>query len=240
VSRIPRIGTAGRHELEYGSVDPARRSPSVGDAHLPLRHAVLGALRDRIIAGDWAPGERLYEDQIASELDVSRNPVREALQALAGEGFVELEPRRGARVAVMPPGRVHELFEVREALEGLVASLAAVRRSDADIERLRAVTGEGEHAARAGDLAQLPALNTRFHEALADAACNQMLRDTIERLRHLIEWIYSQRIQDRAPQSWSEYAEIVDAIDAGDARAAERVARNHIARARSAYLDQRP
>jgi DNA-binding GntR family transcriptional regulator len=238
VSRIPRIGTASRHELELGSGDPSRRSPSVGDAHLPLRHAVLEALRDRIIAGDWSPGERLYEDQIASELDVSRNPVREALQALAAEGFVELEPRRGARVAIMPPERVHELFEVREALEGLVASLAAVRRSDADIAVLRAVTVEGELAARGDDLAQLPALNTRFHEALANAACNQMLRDTIERLRHLIEWIYSQRMKGRAPQSWSEHAEIVDAIAAGDGEAAERAARNHIARARAAYLDQ--
>jgi DNA-binding GntR family transcriptional regulator len=233
VSWIPRIGVV--HEPPVG--DHLSRPPSIGDAHLPLRHAVLEDLRARIIAGEWAPGERLYEDQIASELDVSRNPVREALQALAGEGFVELEPRRGARVAVLPPERAGELFEVREALEGLVAALAAGRRRDADIEQLRVVTAKGQAASEAGDLASLPALNTRFHELLASAAGNKMLSDTIERLRHLIEWIYFQRISERAPQSWSEHVDIVEAVAGGNAAAAEAAARRHIARARAAYLD---
>ena len=66
-----------------------------------------------------------------------------------------------------------------------------------------------------------------------------MLAETIERLRHLIEWIYSQRIADRAPRSWEEHAEIVDAIAGGDPGAAERAARTHIANARDAYLMQR-
>jgi DNA-binding GntR family transcriptional regulator len=238
VSRIPSIGVAGQAtQIDSRGDGDGHRPASVGLAHLPLRHAVLEELRQRIIAGEWSPGERLYEDQIASELEVSRNPVREALQALAGEGFVELEPRRGARVATVPPERAHELFEVREALEGLVAALAARRRTDADIARLRQVTEEGQRAARSNDLSQLPALNTRFHDSLAEAAGNRMLSETIQRLRHLIEWIYFQRIQNRAPQSWSEHSEIVDAVVAGDADAAERAARNHIALARAAYLD---
>ena len=233
MSRIPRIGVI----REPAVPERQHRPASVGDAHLPLRHAVLSDLRSRIIAGEWAPGERLYEDQIAGELGVSRNPVREALQALAGEGFVELEPRRGARVAMLPPERAGELFEVREALEGLVAALAAQRRTDHDLDVLRTVTALGQAASDAGDLRQLPALNTRFHEALAAAARNQMLTDMIDRLRHLIEWIYFQRIADRAPQSWSEHVEIVEAIAAGDAIAADRAARRHIVRARAAYLD---
>jgi DNA-binding GntR family transcriptional regulator len=209
----------------------------VGAAHLPLRHAVLGEVRRRIIDGEWQPGERIFEDQIALDLDVSRNPVREALQALEAEGFVELEPRRGARVASLSPQRALELFEVREVLEGLVAHLAATRRTDAELDELRGIVADGLRAAGGDDLSALPALNTRFHEALSTIAGNTMLAEAIERLRHLIEWIYSQRIAQRAARSWDEHREIVEAVAAGDALGAERVARAHIAQARTAYLD---
>lgn len=212
-------------------------STSVGATHLPLRHAVLEEVRRRIITGVYPPGTRVFEDQIAAELDVSRNPVREALQALDGEGFIELEPRRGARVAVVSPQRALELFEVREVLEGLVASLAARRRSEAELADMRAVVEQGLDTSGNGDLSALPALNTRFHRLLAETARNVMLAETIARLRHLIEWIYSQRIAMRAPQSWQEHRDIVEAIAEGDAVTAERVARIHIAKARDAYVD---
>jgi DNA-binding GntR family transcriptional regulator len=221
--------------LEAGSASAV----SVGSTHLPLRHAVLEEIRRRIIAGVYSPGQRVFEDQIAADLDVSRNPVREALQALAGEGFIELEPRRGARVAVVSQIRAGELFEVREVLEGLVASLAATRCTDAEVAAMRAVVEEGCAAAERRNLTALPALNTRFHTLLATSARNAMLAETIEHLRHLIEWIYSQRIAQRAPRSWLEHSQIVDAIASGDADAAERVARAHIAMARAAYVDMR-
>ena len=180
--------------LEAGST-----SVSVGSMHLPLRHAVLEEIRRRIIDGAYTPGQRVFEDQIAADLDVSRNPVREALQALAGEGFIDLEPRRGARVAVVSQTRAGELFEVREVLEGLVASLAATRRTDVEVTAMRAVVDEGCDAA-AGSLTALPALNTRFHTLLATTARNAMLAEAIEHLRHLIEWIYSQRIAHVRPR----------------------------------------
>ncbi len=217
----------------------AGAAPAVGSTHLPLRHVVLEEIRRRIIAGMYSPGERVFEDQVAADLEVSRNPVREALQALAGEGFIELEPRRGARIAVVSQTRAGELFEVREVLEGLVASLAAVRRTDAEVAAMRAVVDEGRDTAARGVLSALPALNTRFHTLLATTARNAMLAGTIEHLRHLIEWIYSQRIAQRAPRSWEEHSKIVDAIAGGDPRTAERVARAHIANAREAYVDLR-
>jgi DNA-binding GntR family transcriptional regulator len=101
------------------------------------------------------------------------------------------------------------------------------------------VVDDGREAAERGNLAALPALNTRFHTLLATTARNEMLAETIEHLRHLIEWIYSQRIAQRAPRSWNEHSQIVDAIASGDANAAERVARAHIAMARAAYVDLR-
>ena len=122
-------------------------------------------------------------------------------------------------------------------LEGLVASLAATRRTDAEVAAMRVVVEEGRDTAARGNLAALPALNTRFHTLLATSARNAMLAETIEHLRHLIEWIYSQRIAQRAPRSWQEHSQIVDAIASGDANTAERVARAHIAMARAAYVD---
>ena len=222
-----------------GTNTATERDRTVGAAHLPLRHAVLEEIRRRIVAGEWSQGERLFEDQIAVDLNVSRNPVREALQALSSEGFVELEPRRGARVATVSAERATELFEVREVLEGLVASLAATRRTDAELAEMRTLVAAGLTAASSPDLTQLPALNTRFHHSLAAAARNEMLAGTIERLRHIIEWIYAQRIAERAPRSWDEHARIVEAIACGDPVAAEHVARDHIARARDAYLGRR-
>lgn len=216
------------------SLDERRRA--IGSNHLPLRHAVYLELRSRIIAGDWEPGERLFEDQIALELEVSRNPVREALQALSAEGFVVLEPRRGARVAVISPQRAVELFEVREALEGLVARLAAERRNDDDVQRLRTLVVEGKAATARDDVAAITALNSQFHELLGAISGNSMLAETIAHLSHLIEWVYRRSISRRSAQSWQEHADIVEAIAAGDVARAERLSTAHVAAAKAAFL----
>lgn len=216
------------------SLDERRRA--IGSNHLPLRHAVYLELRSRIIAGDWEPGERLFEDQIALELEVSRNPVREALQALSAEGFVELEPRRGARVAVISPQRAVELFEVREALEGLVARLAAERRSDDDVQRLRTLVVDGKAATAREDAAAITALNSQFHELLGSISGNSMLAETVAHLSHLIEWVYRRSISRRSAQSWQEHAEIVEAIASGDTARAERLSTAHVAAAKAAFL----
>ncbi len=193
-------------------------------------------LRREIIAGRFQPGERLFEDQLAQELDVSRNPVREALQALAAEGFVELEPRRGARVADVSRRRAEELFEVREALEGLVARLAARRRTAEQLARLEALTASGLAAVAEGDIDRLPQLNTAFHEALTIAAANELLAGQLDRLSHLVQWVYSARIKLRSGDSWVEHAAIVAAIAANDEELAFRCASEHIAAARAAFL----
>lgn len=216
--------------------DGARRSGVVALAHQPLRQAVLDALRTAIIDGRFAPGERLFEDHLAHELDVSRNPVREALQALATEGFVELEPRRGARVAMVSRQKAQDLFEVREALEGLVSRLAAERRTAEQLARLQDIVATGREAAAEGRLAQLPALNTHFHTTLAEAAGNALLTEELERLSHVVQWVYSKRIHQRFADSWQEHAAILAAIERQDSHAALAAASLHIAQARSAFL----
>jgi DNA-binding GntR family transcriptional regulator len=215
---------------------PALTRP-IGQLHQPLREAVQDAIRAAIVAGRYPPGDRLLEDQLAQELDVSRNPVREALQALSTEGFVVIEPRRGARVATISPQRANELFEVRATLEGLAGRLAAERRTPAQLRELQAIVREGEERVDARRLGELPELNTRFHLALHSATGNTMLVETLGRLSPVITWVYARRIAARSIDSWSEHAAIVDAVAARDGGLAHARACGHIAAARAAYLD---
>jgi len=212
----------------------------VGVQHRSLRATVLDELRDAIVTGRLAPGTRLLEDQLAGDLGVSRFPVREALGALAGEGFVEIVPRRGARVASFPPERCRDLFELREVLEGLVCRLAADRAGPDQIAELRAVVDEGRRALETGEAERLPVLHTRFHRLLTDAAGNVMVAEQIERTALLLEWIYAGRLRDRMATSWREHGAIVAAVADGDPDRAEQLARRHVAGARAALLGDAP
>ncbi|MFD0479244.1 GntR family transcriptional regulator [Nonomuraea thailandensis] len=94
-----------------------------------MRDEVTKELRRRILSGELAQGERLVEDRLAATLGVSRNPVRESIRVLAAEGFIQVVPRLGATVARLSAEEGEELFDVRMAIEGLAARLAARKRS---------------------------------------------------------------------------------------------------------------
>lgn len=210
--------------------------PKLGRRHQPLAVAVLSTLREAIVGGTYLPGQRLVEEDLALELEVSRGPIREALHLLAVEGFVEIEPRRGAKVAIFTRKQADDLFVMRLTLEGLVARLAAERRTDEQLDHLRDVCEEGLDAATQQRTDELPALNTAFHEALADAADNTLLAEQLSTMSTMIQWAYAKRIRERLTNSWVEHRTIVDAIASGDAAAAEAAAQNHVRNAWVAYF----
>jgi DNA-binding GntR family transcriptional regulator len=214
----------------------AARPVAVGQQHPRLVELVAAELRRLIVTGHWPQGERLVEGRVAEQLGVSRNPVREALRSLEAEGFVVLEPRRGARVAVLDAAEVGHLMEVRGALEELAAGLAARRRTDAHVAELTGLVAKGRAVAAGTDLAELPALNTRFHQLLTEASANPQLDALIGPLRDRIQWVYSTRVRERAPSSWEEHAAIAAAIAEGDEGGARRLAGEHIASATAAFL----
>jgi DNA-binding GntR family transcriptional regulator len=219
-----------------GARPSATRTTKVGALHQPLTAVVLKAIRQAIVTGVYAPGQRLVEEDLAAELDVSRAPVRESLHLLAVEGFVEIEPRRGARVATFSRKQADDLFVVRLTLEGLVAQLAAERRTDLQLAELRRVATEGLAAAKAGRTDELPALNTLFHQTLADTADNAILADHLSTLSSMIQWVYAKRIRERLTDSWSEHMEIVEAIADRDPDRALKSARRHVENAWVAYV----
>lgn len=208
----------------------------IGAVHTPLRQAVTDAIRERIVDGTYPAGSRLMEETIAGELAVSRNPVREAFQLLANEGFVEIEPRRGARVAAVDERQASEIFEVRAVLEGLVAARAARRATPESASELADIVAAGTRAAADRELGTLPMLNTRFHSQLAAMADNELLTSMLDQLSGLIRWIYAERLEARVLNSWHEHTELSAAIAAGDEEQARRLAIDHVQSAREAFM----
>jgi DNA-binding GntR family transcriptional regulator len=195
---------------------------------VPRGRAVADALRQAILSGRYAPGERLIEDRLAAEYGGSRVPVREALKTLAGEGLVELKPHRGACVADLAAGEVEELIEVRATLEGLNARLAARRRDPEILALLRAVLSRGNEAAAHGTPAELAALNREFHELLARAGSSRILQDIVRTLRERTELVFQRNTPARAPDDWREHAAILAAVVDGDQELATLMAIRHV------------
>jgi DNA-binding GntR family transcriptional regulator len=218
----------------------------VGDAHRTLHEVVAERIRTAILNGTLYPGERLVEDRLAQEMDVSRHPVREALRTLQLEGFVEISPRRGATVSRVSTEEAGELFEVLSALDGLAAGLAAAARSESTIDAIEGVLDRadvvlefGSSDLSADSFRTLAALNRDFHVHIAQASGNQQLIETLNLLRDRIQWIQAAVNRRRPELSWPEHRKILDAILAEDSPTAEALAREHIEAARLVYLSQR-
>ncbi|MGR4868103.1 GntR family transcriptional regulator [Variovorax sp. LARHSF232] len=200
----------------------------LGARHAPLTKLVLAALRERILSGELAPGERLVEGRLSEELGVSRMPVREALRALAAEGIVVIEPRRGATVTSFTPEQIREMVEVRATLEALNAKLAARRHDPAQIARLERILAEGTRLTSEDDLTRISALNLDFHEALGSVAANSVLQEMMRSLRERTALFFTVNNRERMRQNWEEHAAILRAVVAGDAELASLLAARHV------------
>lgn len=218
------------------SAEPLRK---VGNAHAHLREKVVDELRRGILNGRFEPGERLVEERLAEELGVSRNPIREAIRTLTSEGLVEVSPRRGALVVSLSREEGEELLEVRAALEGANARLAARRGDKQILERLREILTQGSAAVEGNDLSELAGLNDAFHAELARAGHNRMLADLIRSLRDRSAPLFRGTGTAASRRSWSEHEGILRAVIAGDAELASLLAHRHVLNAgrRGASVD---
>lgn len=124
------------------------RIQRLGESHQSLAEAVCAELRSRILSGALAPGQRLVEEALAATFGVSRNPVREALRVLAAEGLVEVLPRRGATVSLLTAEEAQELFDLRLAVEGVAARIAARKRNPDGLRRLEEVLAQARASTR--------------------------------------------------------------------------------------------
>jgi DNA-binding GntR family transcriptional regulator len=191
---------------------------------------VYTALRERILSGDLPRATKLHQAILADELGVSRTPLREALRRLSAEGLVSFSPNRGARVSELDFGDMRHAWTARAALEPGAARLAAERRDRDGIAAMRDAIAAQRRAH--GDRGQSFSANRAFHLALAAASGNPHLTRFAEMLwvpRIGVPIYQAQAAEPAGPAAWAdEHERIADAIERGDADAAERLTRAHI------------
>jgi DNA-binding GntR family transcriptional regulator len=190
--------------------------------------AVYRALRQGIVHGKLAPGERLRSDALANELRVSRTPVREALRKLEAEGLVE---HSGSRLVVraLSEQDLTELFYVREALEGMAARLAAENATPSEIAEIRELLDDMEAVRGRGALDALRQLTGEFHQSVARASHNNRLAQALTTLLDNVRKIQTSTLfgEGRAAQALQEHRDLMAAIAAHDGDRAETLARTH-------------
>jgi DNA-binding GntR family transcriptional regulator len=213
--------------------------PRIGERHLSLRDQVLSELRRRIVDGQYLPGERLTEERLAADFGVSRNPVREALRVVEAEGFVEVQPRRGAVVATPDEDTMRDMFAVRALLEPLAARLAASRADAVGLASLRTLLDQARLATEADDLDRVAELNTALHSRVVELSGNAWLMQFSLAIYRHVHWVFRLGAATRAAHSWREHVRLVEALEARDADAAELAAAEHVHAAELAAIDHR-
>ena len=188
--------------------------------------AAYAQLLSAIRAGDFAPGDRLRETDVAARLNLSRTPVREALRRLEAEGIVEHRPRLGAVIRQLSHGELVELYEMRIVLERTAAQMAAKHAAAAEVDALRDLNA----AIAASTSAQAAALNQDFHRGIYLATRNRFLLDSARALNNALMLMGPTTLDDAARISTvtAQHTDILDAIEAGDANAAGEAAEAHL------------
>lgn len=217
--------------------------PIVLDGYKPLRDVVFETLRDAIITQVLKPGERLMEIQLADEMGVSRTPVREAIRKLELEGLVVMVPRKGAYVAGVSMKDIHEVYEVRAALEMLAVSLAAERITDEELDALeRQVLKESEaEASGATDentIDNIVYIDTTFHDIIYQAAHNQRLVQFLNILQEQLQRFRAASLSrpGRSKTALEEHKQIIEALAERNGDLASKLAKEHIDNAETAMI----
>ncbi|OIJ85651.1 GntR family transcriptional regulator [Streptomyces colonosanans] len=213
------------------------RRTSIGAGDKSLRDQVYEALRERIIEGELEPGRRVVERDLAAEFEVSRIPVREAMQRLEAEGFLTTQPRRGAVVSRVGVEDAAHFFDVRESLEALAADLAARHTDAAGLRRLEQLLVRARRATERGRARDVAALNADFHRQIVVLSGNPLLQDLMQPLDGRLRRLFRLTAEPGdGPLMCGEHEELFHALQAGDPQTAARLARRHVANTRAAAL----
>jgi DNA-binding GntR family transcriptional regulator len=192
--------------------------------------SLVADLRAAILRGDYAPRQRLVEADICEQLGASRFTVRTALQELAGEGLVEIERNKGARVRAISIDDAIEITEVRMALESLAAARAAQRVSATQIKQLRRIGEQMRRAVQTAGLTRYSDLNAELHALVRDISGNATSTRVIEQLRaQMVRHQFALSLLPGRPAvSLVQHEKIIRAVTERDPKAAERAMREHL------------
>ena len=190
---------------------------------------VVAHVKEAIRSGRLSPGQRLLESELTGRLGMSRGPVREALAQLQVEGFIDVEPHRGARVHQMSRAEMSDLFHVRALLAGDAARLAAARVDDGDGRARLTAELARQLALRANtDLAAYAAANVSFHTVVDEMCGNPLLASLLDQLQTRVGPFLGFAQARNRGRMLEHHVKIAEAILAGDARTAARTMRRHV------------
>jgi DNA-binding GntR family transcriptional regulator len=195
--------------------------------------SIILAIRDQLATGVIVPGQRLVEAELTTALNVSRSSLREALRKLVAEGLLDQKHNRGISVRKLSKRELLELLEVHEALSSMGARLAAENeRRATGLKQLRQLWKRMELAARVGHVSEFLSVYPLFHDKIRDLSQNNYL---IEMQRHLILYPLRKQltalIDVKTMQQWHrDHKDLLDAIEAGNAKLAARLMAQHVER----------
>jgi DNA-binding GntR family transcriptional regulator len=209
------------------------------DNYKPLRELVFESLREAIISGRLHPGQHLMEIQLAEELGVSRTPVREAIRKLELEGLVLMIPRKGAYVAGISMKDIADVFEIRRALEGLAARLAAERSTEPELEEMERILIKTAELAEQEKVEEIIVWDIKFHESLFKAAHNERLQSMGANLREQVQRFRTSSLHHagRLKIAQEEHRKIVEAISERESEKAQNRAYEHIESAENSLME---
>ena len=178
------------------------------------------------------PGNRLVESCLAEELGVSRTPLRDAIARLAKEGFVEINPRKGACIKEFNIEDVVEVYDIRKALERLAISLAVPEIKDNDLKRLKDLFSRG-------DKKVLTQADAELHHLIINSSGNKKLINMLDNLYNFIEVfrVTGYYFKDRAEKATSDHIKILNALIKRDKTLAEKLIEEHIETTKQDIID---
>lgn len=218
---MTRGGTVSASRAVRGGLRRAPAQPRMVLRADSLSDQVYELLCRGIASGRFRPGERILEKELASRLDISRTPVREALLRLEADGVVVCNSRRSYNVGVLTVDGVREIYQSLAILEGAAATIAAPRVTPGDIARLERYNRAMETAARRGDLPGFGNWNRRFHDVFLVKAANRTLHHACDAIRARLYTFPARRssMAEWLRKSVEEHRQIIRLARSGDAKA---------------------
>lgn len=198
-----------------------------------LAEQVRKAIVSDIASGNLKPGERIIQEQIAQFLGVSRQPVQQALLLLKNQGVLRDAAGRGLIVTSLDPKQVRHMYDIRAVIEGLAFRKAAENNPERAKKLGPALILNGRKSVKSRSVAQMIAADIKFHDFIYLLSENPLIAPSME-----VQWTNTQRVmgevlmRDETPRDiWDQHEALLQAVMAGDAMAAETMARQHITQA---------
>ena len=205
-----------------------------------IREQVYQILRDEICSGEFAPGTRLQEIELAEHLNVSRSPIREALRQLTADGLLIDIPNKGVYVKEFTVKDIKEIFDLRVMLESYSIYHSVGHITSARLERLLKILDELEKSFASDDLKTYTSTDEKLHVEIVHLADNSLINEIYERVRSMNQQFRILSLMDhkRFKESLDEHRTIIESLTSGDIETANKVNRYHLELARDAIIER--